>query len=193
MTPFDLLFILLALAATLGLVAAAGAAATGRRRTAGRLLARLAGAAAIYLVVVYAVALASPARVLALGEDKCSDDWCIAVSDVREVPGSAGSTWDATFRLSSRARRISQRELGVVAYLRDAGGRRYAGESGPADAPFDVRLGPAETVTTHRRFFLPPGATARDVVLAHQGVPFPGCLIIGEANEWLHPAAVRLP
>jgi hypothetical protein len=192
MTPFDLLFIVLALAAAGSLVVAAGAAVTGHRRTAGKILRRLAGAAATYLAVVYAVALASSARVLALGEDECSDDWCIAVTDVREVPNSAESTYDVTFRLLSRARRASQRERGVLVYMRDAGGRRYVGESGPAAAPFDVQLGPSETVTTHRRFFLPQGATARDIVLTHGGIPFPGCCIIGEANGLLHPAAVRL-
>jgi hypothetical protein len=192
MTLFDLLFIVLALAAVVSLVVAAGAALTGHRRTAGRVLMRLAGAAVTYLAVVYAVALASSAPVLALGEDNCSDDWCMAVTAVREVPDAAERTYDVTFRLSSRARRVSQRERGVLVYMRDAGGRRYEGESGPADAPFDVQLGPSETVTTHRRFVLPPGAAARDVVLTRGGIPFPACFIIGEASELLHPAAVRI-
>jgi hypothetical protein len=191
-TLFDLLFILLVLATAASLAIAAGAAVTGRRGVARRILMRLAGAAAIYMAVVYAVALASSARVLALGEDECSDDWCMAVTDVREVPASAQSTYDVTFRLSSRARRVSQRERGVLVYMRDAGGRRYAGEAGPADAPFDVRLGPSETVTTHRRFFLPQGTTARDIVLSRAGIPFPACCIIGEANGLLHPTAVPL-
>lgn len=193
MTPFDLLFIVLALATAASLVVAACAAATGHRRSAGRILLRLAGGAAAYLAVVYAVALASSARVLALGEDLCSDDWCMAVTEVREAPHGAESLYDVTFRLSSRARRVSQRERGVLVYVRDAGGRRYEGESGPADAPFDVQLGPSQTVTTQRRFFLPQRATARDIVLTHEGIPFPGCCIIGEANGLLHPAAVRVP
>jgi hypothetical protein len=191
-TPFDLLFIVLVLATAVSLVVVAGAAVTGHRSTARRILMRLAGAAAIYLAVVYAVALASSARVRALGEDECSDDWCMAVTDVREVPGTAELTYDVTFRLSSRARRVSQRERGVAVYMRDAGGGRYGGEAGPGDAPFDVRLGPSETVITHRRFFLPRGATARDIVLSRAGIPFPACCIIGEANELLHPTAVPL-
>lgn len=192
MTPFDLLFVLLVLAALAGLVAAAGAAVTGHRPLAGRILARLAVAAGAYLVVVYAAALVTPGRVLAIGEDDCSDDWCIAVTDASPVPEAGANTWDVTFRLSSRARRVSQRERGVVAYLRDGLGRRYDGESGPSDAPFDVTLEPSQSLLTHRRFFLPPGASPREAVLARGGIPFPGCCIIGEATALLHPTAVRL-
>lgn len=192
MTPFDLLFILLVLAAVVSLAVAAGAAVSGHRATAGRVLRRLAVAAGTYLVVVYAVAAVAPGRVLALGEDDCSDDWCVAVTDVRAVPEAAANTWDVTFRLSSRARRVSQRERGVVAFVRDGLGRRYDGESGAADPPFDVRLDPSQVLFTHRRFFLAPGGAPREVVLTRAGIPFPGCCIIGEANALLHPTAVRL-
>jgi hypothetical protein len=192
-TAFDILFILLFVAVVGSLLYALAAAATGHRSTAGKLLRRLAATVLAYLAVVYVVAVLSSGRVLALDENKCSDDWCIAVSGVREGPESSARMYDVTFRLSSRARRISQRERGVVVYMRDANGRRYDGESGPADAPFDVRLGPQETVVTHRRFFLPRAASARDVVITRGGFPFPGCCIIGEATGLLHPAAVHVP
>ena len=192
MTPFDLLFILLVLAAAVCLVVAGGAAVSGHRVAAGRILRRLTVAAVIYLVVVYAVALAAPRRVLAIGEDECSDDWCIAVTDVGPVPEAAADTWDVTFRLSSRARRVSQRERGVVAFVRDGHGRRYDGESGPSAPPFDALLGPSQSLLTHRRFFLPPGEPPGEVVLTRAGIPFPGCCIIGEATALLHPTAVRL-
>lgn len=169
------------------------AALTGHRAAAGRVLRRLAVAAVSYLAVVIAVALAVPGRVLALGEDDCSDDWCIAVTAGRPASGTDANTWDVTFRLSSRARRVSQRERGVLAYVRDGDGRRYDGERGPSDPPFDVRLDPSQVRFTHRRFILPAGASPREVVLTRAGIPFPGCCIIGEANGLLHPAAVRLP
>ncbi len=193
MTPFDILFIVLFLALVGSLLYATAAALAGHRSTAGKLLRRLAVAVIAYLAVVYAVALLSPGQVLALDEDKCSDDWCIAVSAVREVSDSSERLYDLTFRLSSRARRISQRERGVVVYMRDARGRRYDGGSGPTDAPFDVRLGPQETMLTHRRFVLPREASARDVVITRGGFPFPGCCIIGEATGVLHPATIRVP
>lgn len=193
MTFFDLVFIGLFLGTVGSLLFAVGAAATGRRSTAASLLKRLAIAVVAYLVVVYAVAIASPGRVLAVGEDECSDDWCIAVSAVQSGPERTERAYDVTFRLSSRARRVSQRERGVVVYLRDSTGRRYDGERRPADATFDVLLGPQETVLTHRRFVLPHAASARDIVITRGGLPFPACCIIGEATGLLHPSAVRLP
>ncbi len=192
MTLFDLLFLVLACAALASLLGAAGAALGGHRATAGRILRRLGIAAGAYLVVVYAVAVASPGRVLALGADACSDDWCIAVTDARPLPAAAGSGYEVTFRLSSRARRVSQRERGVQVWLRDAAGRRYTAERGAGEPPFDVELGPGETVLTRRRFALPAGARPSGIVLGRSGFPFPGCLIIGEATEVLHPTSVRL-
>lgn len=172
---------------------AAVATLTGHRAAARRLLRRLAVAAVGYLAVVVATALAVPGRVLALGEDDCSDDWCIAVTDGRPAPGTDANTWDVTFRLSSRARRVSQSERGVLAYVRDGAAHRYDGERGPSDPPFDVRLDPSQVLFTHRRFLLPAGAAPREVVLTRAGIPFPGCCIIGEASDLLHPVAVRLP
>ena len=193
LTPFDLLFVLLALAALVSLLGAGVAALTGHRAAAGRIVRRLAVAAVSYLVLVAAVALVVPGRMLGLGEDDCSDDWCIAVTDGRPAPGTVANTWDVTFRLSSRARRVSQRERSVLVCVRDGAGRRYDGERGPSDAPFDVRLDPSQVLFTRRRFFLPAGAAPREVVLTRAGIPFPGCCIIGEANALLHPTAVRLP
>jgi len=193
MTLFDLLFIFLFLGMVGSLLFAVAAAATGRRSAAGKVLKRLAGAALAFLAVVYGVAIVSSGRVLAVGEDQCSDDWCIAVSGVQQGSDPAERTVNVTFRLSSHARRVSQRERGVVVYVRDVNGRHYQGESGPSDPPFDVRLSPQETVLTHRRFVLPRGASARDIVITHGGIAFPGCCIIGEATGLLHPAAVPVP
>ncbi len=193
MTLFDLLFLGLAGAAVASLLGAAGAALAGHRATAGRILRRLGIAAGAYLAVVYAVAVASPGRVLALGADACADDWCLAVTDARPVPEGAGTAWEVTFRVSSRARRVTQRERGTRVWLRDSAGRRYAAEAGAGEPPFDVELGPGDAVLTRRRFALPAGARPSGIVLGRSGFPFPGCLIIGEATEVLHPTVVSLP
>ena len=37
---------------------------------------------AIYLCVVIAVSLSTPRREIAMGEDRCFDDWCIAVESI---------------------------------------------------------------------------------------------------------------
>ncbi len=193
MLLFDVLFLLLAGVAVVTLCAAAVTALAGHRATAGRLVRRVALGALAYLGVVYAVAVGSPGRVLALGEDACSDDWCLAVTGVREAAdGPGGSTWEASFRVSSRALRVTQRERSVAVWARDASGHRYAAEAGPGDAPFDVALGPGDAVVTRRRFVLPPGTEPREIELGRSGFPFPGCLVFGEATEILHRPVVRL-
>jgi hypothetical protein len=169
------------------------AAGRGRRRAAGRILGRLGIAIAAYFGALLGVSLVSPARTLAVGQNDCSDDWCMAVTEAGPIRGPEGPAFQATFRLSSRAGRATQRELGVRVYLRDENGRRYDPEPSEDQPPFDVQLGPLQQVRTSRRFVVPAGARILDVVLTRAGLPFPGCCIIGDADSLLHRrTAVRL-
>lgn len=186
MTPFDLLFLLVFLGLVVALLVAAVRALRGRFGAALQLLKRAGLGAAAYMGVVVAVALVAPGRSLGLGENDCSDDWCIAVAGVRQVPGASSAVYEVTFRVSSRARRASQRERDVLVYLRDAQGHRYQAEAGPSEAPFDVLLAPLETVTTVRRFDLPRGTHAADVVVARGGMRFPLCCIVADPNSLFH-------
>ena len=190
MTLFDLLFIALFLTAAVTLLVAAGSALLGRLAKAGRILRRLGLGVLAYMLLVVAASLATPRRFLGIGEDQCSDDWCIAVAGLAQAPAAGGTRYDVTFRLRSRARRVPQRERNVVVYLRDQAGRRYdAGEeeSGP---PFDVVLQPGETAATTRSFVLPAGAQDVGVVVSRGGVPFPSCCIIGDEGSLLHKRTV---
>lgn len=189
-TLFDLLFILLFLTAVVTLGAALIAALRGRTGVAGRLLRRLVVAAGGYLGVVVVVSLVTPQRVIAIGDDQCSDDWCIAVSQVRRTPVANGVTVEVTFRVSSRARRVEQRERGVIVYLRDAHGRRVDPVARATDLPFDVRLAPQAQVTTSREFLVPADATELGIVVARSGLPFPGCCIIGDESSLFHKRTI---
>jgi hypothetical protein len=177
MTLFDLLFILLFLTGLWVLVSCLVAALRGRRAQAGRRLRTLGVAVLVYMAIVAGVSLLTPRRVLAVGEDQCSDDWCIAVQGATRTGDSALAV---TFRLASRALRVTQRERFVVVYLRDADGRRYDPDPTPGQAPFDVELGPGAFVGTQRVFHVPPHAAGLGVVVTRAGdVPFPRCCIIG--------------
>lgn len=185
MTPFDLLFILLFLTAVGVLVSAVVSALGGQRARAGRRLRTLAVAALIYMGIVTAVSLLTPRHALAFGEDQCSDDWCIAVQAATRVGDSAIRV---TFRVASRARRVTQRERFVVAYLRDADGRRYDPDPAPQQPAFDVALAPGEMVNTERLFRVPPHATGLGVIVTREGdVPFPRCCIIGTGLLYKDP------
>lgn len=137
------------------------------------------------------VSLLSPRRFVDVGDDQCSDDWCIAVTSAGRSPGDTGGAYDVTFRLSSRARRVAQRERFVVAYLRDARGRRYDPDSRAADVPFDVRLEPQQAVTATRRFRVPADAHDLGVIIAREGdIPLPRCCIIGDEGSLFHKKTV---
>ena len=181
MTVFDLLFAVLFLTALGVLAGAMVAALRGRRDRALRRLRRLGIGAGSYMIVVTLVSLVSPRRVAARGEDQCSDDWCIAVTDITRAGTGALDTFHVAFRLSSRARRVTQRERFVVAYMRDVTGRRYDASPQDGQAPFDTPLVAGESITTSRTFEVPAHAAGLGVVVAREGgFGFPGCCIIGE-------------
>jgi len=188
---FDLLFIVLFLALCGALAAAVVAAVRGRRTAARAILVRAGFGVAFYLGIVALVSVASPRRYVRLGADQCSDDWCVAVTSMELGARTGGNRYDVTFRLSSRARRVAQRERFVVVYLRDADGRRYDPEPGAAGPQFDVLLAPQETVTTSRSFSVPPNARGLGVVVAREGgYDIPQCCIIGDEGSFFHKKTV---
>ena len=189
MTIFEPLFLLLVLAAAVVLVWAAVAALRGRGRAGRRALTRLGVGAAIYMLIVLVVSMATPRRAYRVGDTRCFDDWCIAVtSAARPTPTSV----TVALRLSSRAKRVTQRELGTVVYLVDSAGKRYDPVADPSGVPLDTRLQPGQAVDALRTFAVPGNARGLALVYTHEG-GFPiGSFIIGE-NEWVHgPAVVQL-
>ncbi|MEZ5319268.1 MAG: hypothetical protein R2752_17840 [Vicinamibacterales bacterium] len=192
MSIFEPLFLLLALIATVTLVVAGVLAMAGRRDRAGRVLRRLGVAAALYFVVAIAVSAASPRRYYQVGEERCFDDWCLTVTDVRRAPTTGGRVYDVSLRLSNHARRVPMGERGTVVYLTDGRDRRFDPIADPSDVPFDAVLQPGESVTTHRRFDVPADARDLGLVYRHEG-GFPiAWFIIGEGGWFGKPAIVRL-
>jgi hypothetical protein len=187
MTLFDLLFALLFLTGLASLVVASVAALRGRRARALAILRRTGLVAALYFAVLILVSALSPQRFVGVGDDQCSDDWCIAVQSVRRDTIPAGERYDVTFRLSSRARRVAQRERFVSVYLRDESGRRDLPVSDASDIPFDTLLGPGQTATVTRRFVVPAQTPIVGLVVAREGGGrFPGCCIVGDEGSLFH-------
>lgn len=194
MTVFDLLFALLFLAGVGSLTVASIAAVRGRRARALTIARRVGVVAAVYFGVVIVVSAFSPQRFVRLGEDQCSDDWCIAVQAVRIDTLGSETRYEVTFRLSNRARRAAQRERFVAAYLQDANGHRYAAVSDAAASPFDTLLAAAQTVSVIRRFMIPADARIIGLVVTREGGGrFPRCCIVGDEGSVFHrPAIVKL-
>lgn len=187
MTVFDLLFLVLALVAIGTLIRAGYAALRGRRARATRLLRRLGIGAAVYFAVLVLVSAATPQPVRQAGDDLCSDDWCIAALSMRQQPSPLGRQYEVTLRLSSRAKRVGQRERFVAVHLHDADGRDYAPVARAEDVPFDTLLLAGQTVVATRQFIVPADARVGGVVVSRDGVGrIPGCCIIGDENSFFH-------
>ena len=192
MSLFDLLFLALFLAAAISLLAAIWLALRRRFGQAGRVLLRLLLCAGVYMAVVVVVSLVSPRRVLKQDATQCFDDWCIGVAGFTRLPETGGANFRVGLRLSSRARRVSQRENNVVVYLTDQQGRRYDPQAIDSAAPIDVLLHPQESVVTSRDFLVPAGTRDLGLVVAHEG-GFPiGWFIIGYDTWFRKPAIVQL-
>ena len=193
MNIFDLLFIALFLAAVVSLLTACGLAIAGRFRRAGRILRWLLLCASAYMAVVVLVSLLSllsQRRVLGPTATQCFDDWCIGVDRVSRSQAGESVKYSVDLRLSSRARRVAQREKNMAVYLTDDRGRRYDPVRGAA--PFDVLLQAGESAIVNRTFMIPAAAKSVALVAAHEG-GFPiGWFIIGYDTWFRKPPLVQL-
>jgi hypothetical protein len=190
---FDLLFITSFLATVAGLLTAAWSAVRGRGARAISILRGYGIGASVYFGIVVLASLFWPRRVLNVGDPQCFDDWCIAAENVSRKPAQARISYIVTLRVSSRARRISQRENGVVVYLTDDQGRRYDPIPDESAVLLNVLLRPQESIAAARVFEVPADAHEVGLVITHEG-GFPiGWFIIGY-ETWFHkPTIIRLP
>jgi hypothetical protein len=202
MTIFDLVFLAAALACAGALVVAVGALALRRWSTARRTLIGLACYVMIYAIALVGVAALSPQRSLPMGQARCFDDWCITVAQAVRQPtldagamevAARGSFLVVTVRVTSQAKRVSQRELGAYLSLVDGAARRYdvspAGQraldaAGQSGQPLDTLIAPGGSFTHVVVFDTPADASQCALVVTHSA--FPGAFIIGDDQSLLH-------
>lgn len=190
MAPFDLLFLASFLGTVIVIILSAYAALRRRWAMLRKLLIGWGIFAVAYGAALVGVSLSSPQHVLSVGEDRCWDDWCIAVTNVKRAPTSGGNSYAVTLRLSSAAKRVSQRENGVTVHLVDDQGRRYDSDSITIEPPFNILLGPGESTETVRVFQLPADARGLELFFSHNG---PGKFIIGNDGSFFHkPTIIRI-
>jgi hypothetical protein len=160
----------------------------------------------VYAILLVAASLLSPQRTVALGELRCFDDWCVTVeqAQAQEAIGETvakGAFYLVAVQVSNHARGRSQRESDATIYVLDESGNRYVPDArgegalqagGGAGQPLDSRLAVGGTFEHTAVFDLPAGHRAASVGIAHGA--FPGAIIIGGDESWLHkPVLVPLP
>ena len=139
--------------------------------------------AAVYVGLVYLAAAVTGPKVVPLGRANCNDDWCFAVVRVDRVVSGPTVRYEVTMRLSSRARRQVQRELGARdVYLVDLDGRRFHPVPGSSQVPLSSRLEPGQALLAQRSFTLPAGAGPMALMIERHDFPF--CVIIGECDAF---------
>jgi hypothetical protein len=193
MTIFDLLFLLLAFLSLVSLITAAFRAVSGNRARAMGILRRLGMSAVAYIAIVAVVGVLSPRRVLRVGDPWCFDDWCLSVERVERTPAPPRTVYTVSLRISSEARRVSQRAKGAWIYIIDQRGNRYAPAPDPSETPLDVLLQPGESVLTSRTFSVPSDAGAVGLITGH-GVPccYPSLIIADDSSLFHKRTSIRL-
>lgn len=195
MTLFDLFFIASFLLTIGLLIWAAVSAVRGRRTRAARILYRLGVFVGLYFAALIVVSLASPRRVLRVGESQCWDDWCVGVTNVNKASAGTAVRVSVILRVSSRARGRVQGGPTPTVYLLDDRNRRY--DPSRSDiTPSKITLRPGEGLAISRNFEIPAAAEGAVLALFHggeTGLNFPGCCIIGDNSSLFHePIVVQL-
>jgi hypothetical protein len=205
MTIFDLLLIFLVLGSAAGFVAEVVAVALRRWTLVRRVAQAMVLAWAVYLGVGTVVALKSPQHIMALGEDRCFDEMCFAVTAWKRAPSpNAGkSFYIVDVRITNRSRGRAQREIGRKGVLIDRSGRVYeASQQGmrmvsPTDAPppvgLDAKVEPGQSLETKLVFELPEDIHDPGFALSSSLALNPARIVIGDEEHFLHwPTVVPL-
>jgi Domain of unknown function (DUF4352) len=144
-----------------------------------------------------------------MGERQCFDEWCdsvervVRLSQVGEPTTSArarGIFWAVTVRVSNAGRRRAQRATDAGLYLIDSEGRRYFQSSsgqralaatGTGGEDLRTKMPPGGSFERTAVYDVPKNSEELGLVVTHGR--FPGILIIGDAQSFLHaPTVIRL-
>jgi hypothetical protein len=211
MTIFDLLLILLVLATVISLLIAAGALLFRRWRLARRLGISLLAVWVVYLAAGTVIAALSPQRVLAVGEDRCFDEMCFAVTGFQRTPaiespaGTArarGIFYIVNVRVSTNSGGRAQREVGRTGLVVDQTGDSYqvsqegmralASAEGPQPG-LDAEVAPGQPISSKLVFDVPTGIVSPAFTLGTTLRFFPPRIILASDEHFLHkPTIVRL-
>jgi hypothetical protein len=146
----------------------------------------------VYLCVLIGVSLVQGQRVLVLGEPRCFDEMCFAVTGVEEVPGFLIRDGRRLLRVSVRVTnkgRKTQSEGLIRAYLVDGQGRRWEESPGVNGVGLTARVAGGDSVVSEPVFKVGADATGLGLVFTH-GWRQPGVLVIGDSDSLLHKKTV---
>lgn len=160
------------------------------------------GCSAVYIAVLVAVSLTSQTQSLALGTDKCFDDWCATVIGAQTVAAQGATTGRksvaVTLGISNRARQAAFRPSQPrVALILESGG--FITPSAAAQRDFEKNAGSqeglAKRIVAGERFqtvvmFDVPVNTRHASVVVLEGPALITRFLVGDENSFLHKTLV---
>jgi hypothetical protein len=205
MTLFDLLLVLLVLGTAGAFVTAVVALALRRWPLARGLALVTILAWIVYLGGGTVVALTAAQHIMALGEDRCFDEMCFAVTGWNRTPSTnAGrSYYIVEVRITNRSSGRAQRELGRKGVLIDRSGRAYEASAQGMSAKssldaahypgLDAEVAPGQSLETRLVFDLPENVDHPGFALDSNLALNPARIVIGDEAHFLHrPTIVPL-
>ena len=170
MTPFTILFFIVAGLGVLVLASVINSLSSHRSRAAWRTLSFYLVVVAIYAAAVVGTMLALPLEYIPVNEAQFDGDWSIQVASLRRIPHDLDENYEIDFRLANRGSQPITGPKDLVAYLLTQDGTRYDVVSKlTTTPPFDVTVNPRRPVTVTRTFILPSNLNRIELVLEKTG------------------------
>jgi len=207
MTIFDLLLILLVLGSAAAILVAVIALSFRRWTFVGKVLAGLIAVWIVYLGAGTAAALLTPQHVMSIGEDRCFDEMCFAVTGVQRTAsiGSAGSMTKAQgvffivdVKITDRGGH-AQKENGRNGVIVDQSGQIYRESQagllalsqvgGPLPG-LDSKVEAGQSVATKLVFDVPVSAAQPAFVLGSDLKFNPASIVIADECHFLHKPTI---
>jgi hypothetical protein len=146
----------------------------------------------IYVATLLGTSLKQPQKVVALGQDRCFDEMCFAVTNVQELPGYLIRDGSKLIRVSVRIKNHSEKmqsEGLMQAYLIDRQGRRWEQSTAVSGVQLTARVAAGDSVVSQPVFKVAGDATGLGMIFT-RGQRQPGVLVLGDSDSLLHRRTV---
>lgn len=176
----ELVFILLFLGSVISIVQLGYLALRGRWQSARRFGLRFSGVILVYLVVVCGVALASPRKWIAIGEEQRFDDWAVTIMSAK----LSRTSCLATIRIANRGRGRPQSAREAAVLLVSEKGERFEPEYEPGERSIHSVVEAGDSFEIHCQYYFPQDVNIAGLEVVHGA--FPALFIVGESASLLH-------
>jgi Telomeric repeat-binding factor 2. len=147
----------------------------------------------VYMTILLWTSLTKPQKVIALGQDRCFDEMCFAVTGVQELPGylieDGSKLIRVSVRISNHGKEKMQSEGLIQAYLIDKQGRQWAESTAVSGVPLTAKVAAGDSVMSQPVFKVAGDSTGLGLIFT-RGQRQPGVLVIGDSDSLLHQRTV---